>query len=195
MWFIYIYVPRASKTQKIVDSIQKKIKKNRVFVKNPYFGFGWVCTNLSKSGGSVSNFCFAACSNFILTSSEICQTEHTIETETNVITHDAHILHRLQLPPMLRTFPSAGLGVVKKSLIIYIIYMAFQKSAFQMWTQQIDNSSDHLRCFLFVWIGQLPVPSCKTTSGASKLDAAAVHSQKQKKHIFWIQVGMDTKWV
>ena len=79
---------------------------------------------------------------------------------------------------MLRTFPSAGLEVVKKSLWIR---MAFQKSAFQTWNQQIDNNrSDNLRCFLFLWIGQLPVPSCKTTSGASKLDVAAGHSQRQK---------------
>ena len=136
--------------------------------------------NLSKSCGPVSNFCFTTCSNFILTTSEICQTERTVKTKAHLTTLDARILQGLQLPPKLRTFPSAGLEVVKKSLWIC---MAFQKSAFQMWTQQIDNSFDNLLCFPFVWIGQLLVGSYKTTSGASKLDIAAVHSQRPKNHI------------
>ena len=54
----------------------------------------------------------------MLTTCEICQTERAIEAEARVIRHDARILHRLQLPPMLRTFPSVGLEVVKKSLWI-----------------------------------------------------------------------------
>ena len=55
---IYIYIPGASKTQKIVGPVKKPsfFEKKQVFVKNPYFGFCWVCTNLSKSGGPVSNF-------------------------------------------------------------------------------------------------------------------------------------------
>ena len=56
---IYIYIiPGASKTQEIVGPVKKTsfFEKNRVFVKNPYLGFCWICTNLSKSGGPVSNF-------------------------------------------------------------------------------------------------------------------------------------------
>ena len=165
--------------QTLSGKINSFFREKLVFCKEAIFcSFCQVCTNLSKSGGPVSNFCFTTCSNFILKSSEICQTERTIETAANVITHDSRILHRLHVPPMLRTFPSAGLEVVKKSLWIR---RTFQKSPFQTWTH---NSSHNLHCFLFLWIGQLPVPSCKTTSGgASKLDVAAVHSQRQKKHI------------
>ena len=65
----------------------------------------------------------------MLTTCEIRQTERAIEAEASFIKHDARILHRLQLPPMLRTFPSAGLEEVKKS---QWICMAFQKSAFQI---------------------------------------------------------------
>ena len=49
---------------------------------------------------------------------EISQTEHTIETEANIIKQYVCILHRSQLLPKLRTVPSAGLEVVKESLCI-----------------------------------------------------------------------------
>jgi hypothetical protein len=89
---IYIYTPRASKTKNncrpsMTQSKKLVFSRNRVFVKNPYFVFCWACTNLAKSGEPVSNFSFTTCSNFILTSSEIWQTEHTIETKANVIAH------------------------------------------------------------------------------------------------------------
>ena len=51
-----------------------------------------------------SNYCFTTCSNCILTTSEICQMEHTIETEANLITHDTYTVHQLQLPLKLRIF-------------------------------------------------------------------------------------------
>ena len=55
--YICIYT-RSFKDPKNYRSSKKPcfFKKNRVFVKNPYFGFCWICTNLSKSGGPVSNF-------------------------------------------------------------------------------------------------------------------------------------------
>ena len=172
---IYIYIPRASKTQTIVGPV-KKIVKPCFFLKKKKVC--WICTILSKSGGHVSNFCLphVATSYWQVPKS----VKRNTPSKPKQTTHDVRILHRLQLPPMLRTLPSAGLEVVKKSLWIC---MAFQKSAFQMWTQQNDDSSDNLRCFLFAWIGQLPAPICKTTSGASKLDVAAVHSQRQKNYI------------
>ena len=120
-FYVLLYIPGVSKTPKSQVQSRKNIflEKN-VFVKKPdiiswllldvhqFVQIGWTCT--------VSNFCFTTCSNFILTTSEICQTEHTIETKANVITHDARILHKLHLPPMMRTLPSTELEVVKKSL-------------------------------------------------------------------------------
>ena len=124
------YIPGASKTRKIVGPGKKSIcfEKNRVFVKNPHVDFGccWICTNLSKSGGPVSNF------SSLHVAISYWQPLKSVRQKASVITHDARILHRLQLPPMLRTFPSAGLEVVKKSLWTC---MAFQRSAFQIWTQ------------------------------------------------------------
>ena len=139
---------------------------------------GWTCT--------VSNFCFTTCSNFILTTSEICQTEHTIETKANVITHDARIFHKLHLPPMMRTFPSTELEVVKKHYMD-MICMAFQKSAYQMWTQK---TLAPIICVVFFLPGS---GNC----GASKLDVAAAHSQRQKHQYFeyglvWVNYGLNT---
>ena len=125
---IYDYIlPGASKTQKIVGPVEKNLgffRENRVFGKEPldlhnFVQIGWTCIK----------FLLVTCSNFILTTCEICQTERAIETEASVIRHEARFLHRLQLPPMLQTFPSAKLEVVKKS---QWICMAFQKSAFQI---------------------------------------------------------------
>ena len=127
--YIYIYVcvcvlcsivyTRSFKDPKIAGPVKKKyFFGKKCFCEeaiswllldvHQFVQIGWTCT--------VSNFCFTTCSNFILTTSEICQTEHTIETKANVITHDARILHKLHLPPMMRTLPSTELEVVKKSL-------------------------------------------------------------------------------
>ena len=83
-----------------------------------------VFTNLPKSGRPLSNFYLNTCSNVIRTISEISQTEHTIETRSKRYQQQyACILHWPQLPPKLRTVPSAGLEVVKESLCIYILYI------------------------------------------------------------------------
>ena len=37
-----------------------------------------------------------------------------IEIEASIISHDVYIFHRLQLPPMMRIFPSIGLKIIKK---------------------------------------------------------------------------------
>ena len=122
-----------SKTLKLVGPVKREktlfFREKPGFCKVPIFWVVLDLHNLSKSCGPVSNFCFTTCSNFKLTTSEICQTERTIKTKANLTTLDARILQGLQLPSKLRTFPSAGLEVVKKSLWIC---MAFQKSAFQM---------------------------------------------------------------
>ena len=126
-----IYIPGASKTQQIVGPVKKPsfVEKNRVFGKEPIFWFLLDLHKFVQIGWTCIKFLLITCSNFILTTCEICQTERAIETEASVIRHDARILHQPQLPPMLRTFPSAGLEVVKKS---QWICMAFQKSAFQI---------------------------------------------------------------
>ena len=115
-----IYTPGASKTQKIVGPVKKTsfFEKKRFFGKEPIFWFlldlhkivriGWTCIKFLLITWHVAIY-------IILTTCEICQTERAIETEASVVRHDARFLHRLQLPPMLRTFPSAGLEVVKKS--------------------------------------------------------------------------------
>ena len=124
---LYVDIPGASKTLKLVGPVQKLVFLRKTgFLQRTHM---LDLHNLSNSCGPVSNFCFTTCSNFILTTSEICQTERTIKTKANLTTLDARILQGLHLPPKLRTFHSAGLEVVKKSLWIR---MAFQKSAFQM---------------------------------------------------------------
>ena len=125
------------KTFKKVGPVQKtynivSFEGNQVFQKTRLVFFNWTFTMLSKLGRPASNFSFT-CSNSKLTS-EICQ-------------------HRPQLPPGLPVFPLAGLGVVKKSICTCL---AFQKSAFQIWTQRTDYGSDH-RCVFLVWIGKLSV--------------------------------------
>ena len=129
--YIYIYLStrRFKDPKNCRSSHKRRIEKNWVFCKEPIFWVVLDLHNLSKSCGPASNFCFTTCSNFILRTSEICQTERAIKTKANLTTLDARILQGLQLPPKLRTFPSTGLEVVKKSLWIC---MAFQKSAFQM---------------------------------------------------------------
>ena len=57
--YIYIIYTRSFKDPKNCRPSEKKIvfsRKNGFLVKNPYFGFCWICTNLSKLGGPVSNF-------------------------------------------------------------------------------------------------------------------------------------------
>ena len=137
-----MYIPRVSKTLKKVGPVQTTSFLCFWVFLNTYFVLCWFFTFLFLWGRPLSNFYFNTYSNFILTVSEISQTEHTIETEANVIKQYACILHRPQLPPKLRTVPSE---VVKESLCLCT---AFQKSAFQMWTQQTDISSDNLHCLL-----------------------------------------------
>ena len=128
---VYLYIPGASKTQKIVGPVKKTecFREKTGLCKEPIFSFLLDLHKFVQIGWTCIKFLLMTCSNFILTTCEICQTERAMETEASVIRHDARILHRLQLPPMLRTFPSAGLEVVKKS---QWICMAFQKSAFQI---------------------------------------------------------------
>ena len=127
-----IYIPGASKTQKIVGPVKKKtcfFREKPGFYKEPIFWFLLDLHKFVQIGWTCIKFLLITCGNFILTTCESCETERAIETEASVIRHDARILHQPQLPPMLRTFPSAGLEVVKKS---QWICMAFQKSAFQI---------------------------------------------------------------
>ena len=86
-------------------------------------------------------------------------------------------LQRPQLPPKLRAFPSGGMMVVKKSICTFL---AFQKSAFQIWTQRTDYSSDHRHCF---WrLGGQIVGFCfAQRHQTQKLDAEAIHSQRRKQ--------------
>ena len=37
-----------------------------------------------------------------------------IEIEASIIGYDVYIFYRLQLPPMMRIFPSKGLEIIKK---------------------------------------------------------------------------------
>ena len=141
-------------------------------------GFAQIYPNRGGLYQISPHYMMITCTYFILTTSEICQTEGAIKVEASVITHDARVLHRLQLPPMLRTFPSTGLEVVKKSLWIYAWH--FKR---QLFRYEPSKCSDNLRCAFLVWIGQLPARSCKTTSGTLKLDVAAVNSQRQRNNI------------
>ena len=129
---LLLSLPGASNTPKIVGPVKNKNREKPGFCKEPII---WFLLDLHKCvqiGWTCINCLLIACSNFILTTYEFCRTERAVETEASATRHDARILHRLQLPPMLRTFPSAGLEVVKKSLWIC---MAFQMSAFQIRTQ------------------------------------------------------------
>ena len=56
---IWLYITRSFKDPKKCRSSEKKpsfFEKTGFLVKSPYFGFCWICTILSKSGGPVSNF-------------------------------------------------------------------------------------------------------------------------------------------
>ena len=125
--YIYIYLyTRSFKDPNNCRSSEKKTSffaKKRVFVKNPYFGFCWICTNLSASGGPVSNFSslHVAISYWRLLKSvrqnarsKLSKRYHTLCARSPPAA--------VTLPPMLRTFPSAGLEVVKKSLWIRMEY-------------------------------------------------------------------------
>ena len=53
------FTTRSFQRPKNCRSSEKKrvfSRKTGFLVKNPYFGFCWICTNLSKSSGPVSNF-------------------------------------------------------------------------------------------------------------------------------------------
>ena len=57
--YVYNYIyQELQRPQKNVGPMKKTLfsRKNRVCVKNQYFVFCWICANLSKSGGPVSNF-------------------------------------------------------------------------------------------------------------------------------------------
>ena len=106
-----------------------------------FVGFSQIYPNRVGLYQISPHYMMITCTNFILTTSEICQTERAIKVEASVITHDARVLHRLQLPPMLRTFPSTGLEVVKKSLWIYAWH--FKR---QLFRYEPSKCSDNLRC-------------------------------------------------
>ena len=131
---------------------------------------GWTCIKLL----------LITCSNFILTTSEICQTERAIETK-QALSHTMRAFSTgcSYLTSYAANFPFSGTGGSQK---VTMDTHGISKAP-------IENSSDNLRCFLFVWIRQLPVRSCKTTSGALKLDVAP-SIPRGKKNIFWVPVSV-----
>ena len=154
------------------------MKKNPFFPRKLGFGkepifwqIGWTCIK----------FLLITCSNFILTTCEICQTERVIETEASVIRHDARFLRLLQLPPMLRTFPSAGLEVVK-SHNGYAWH--FKSQLFRYEPSKLTIAP--VICVAFFLSGSGNYGSIsQTRSGALKFDVAP-SSRRGKKPIFWV---------
>ena len=135
-------IPGTSKTPNNCTPSEKKtgyFEKNQVLVKNPYFVvcvFCWIFTNLSKSGGPVSNF-------------SSLHDDYMYQFHTDNFwnlsdrTRDQSWSKRYHTrcarsPPAAVTsyaanFPFNGTGSSQK--IAMDICMAFQKAAFQIWTQ------------------------------------------------------------
>ena len=116
---VFIIITRSFKDPKSCRSNEKNyvfFEKKQVFVKNPYFGFCWICTNSSKSGGPISNFSSlhdVAVSYWQLLKSV---SQNMRSKPKQALSHDARILHRLQLPPTpyAANFPFSGTGGSQK---------------------------------------------------------------------------------
>ena len=130
----------------------KKIEKTGFLVKNPYFGFCCICTILSKSGGPVSNF--SALHVGISYWQLVKSVRQNARSKPKQALSDTMRAFSISYAA---NFPFSETGGSQK---VTMDMHGISKASFSdMHPVNWQYSSGNLRCFLFVWIGQLPVRS------------------------------------
>ena len=180
-FYVLLYIPGVSKTPKSQVQSRKNIFLEKNVVKKPYLGYCWMCTNLSKSGGLVL---------YQISASPHVATlywQHPKHHRNQSKRYHTRCAHSPQtaLTSYDANSPFNGTGGSQK--VTTWICMAFQKSAYQMWTQK---TLAPIICVVFFLPGS---GNC----GASKLDVAAAHPQRQKHQYFeyglvWVNYGLNT---